>query len=139
MTYDVATLKTQAQCLEAKASLESELDGYQTRDAVNAFQDRKSGRADAAATARLAAATDKVAYLTQQLASPGLAPADRRRFEDQLLTANYQKARLTSRTADAGGAAAFLADVDADQIDAQVALLSGAIAAVQARHDALPA
>jgi hypothetical protein len=29
--------------------------------------------------------------------------------------------------------------VDADQIEAQVDLLSGAIAAVQARHDALPA
>ena len=56
-----------------------------------------------------------------------------------MLTANYQKARLQNRTADTGGAAAFLADVDSDQIDAQVALLTGAIAAVQARHDALPA
>jgi hypothetical protein len=139
MTYNVNSLKDRAQCLEAKTSLEAELDGYQTRDAVNAYQDRQSSRADATATTRLAAATEKVAYLTQQLASPNLAPADRRRFEDQLLTASYQKSRLTNRTADAGGAAAFLADVDVDQIDAQVAVLSAAIAAVQARHDALPA
>ena len=139
MTYNVNSLKDRAQCLEAQAALEAELDGYQTRDTVNAYQDRQSNRADATATTRLAAAADKVTYLTQQFATPSLAPADRRRFEAQLLTATYQKARLTTRTADAGGAAGFLADVDVDQVDAQVAVLSGAIAAVKTRHDALPA
>ncbi|AMR28513.1 hypothetical protein A0257_16375 [Hymenobacter psoromatis] len=139
MTYNVNTLKDRAQCLEAQTSLEAELDGYQNRDQNLAFQDRRNDRSDASATTRLAAATDKVNYLTQQLAGPNLAPADRRRFEDQLLTATYQQARLTSRTADAGGAAGFLADVDSDQIDAQVTVLSGAITAVKARHDALPA
>jgi ABC-type amino acid transport substrate-binding protein len=74
MTYNVNSLKDRAQCLEAKTSLEAELDGYQTRDAVNAYQDRQSSRADAAATTRLAAATEKVAYLTQQLASPTWRP-----------------------------------------------------------------
>ncbi|SHK95624.1 hypothetical protein [Hymenobacter psychrotolerans] len=139
MAYDVKTLKDRAQCLEAKASLEAELDGYQNRDQNLAYQDRREGRAGASATSRLATATDRVKYLTDQLARPDLAAADRRRYEDQLLTANYQKARLQNRTADTGGAAAFLADVDADQIDAQVDLLSGAIAAVQAHHDTLPA
>ncbi|MCB2378234.1 hypothetical protein LGH70_11605 [Hymenobacter sp. BT635] len=65
--------------------------------------------------------------------------ADRRRYDDQLLTATYQKARLQNRSADSAAAAAFLAAVDSGQVDAQVAWLSGAIAAVQSRHDALPA
>lgn len=139
MAYDVNTLKDRAQCLEAKKSLEAEIDGYQNRDSNLAFQDRQEGRAGASAATRLATATDRVSYLTDQLARPDLAAADRRRYDDQLLTATYQKARLQNRTADSGGAAAFLADVDSDQIDAQVALLTGAIAAVQTRHDALPA
>lgn len=139
MAYDVNTLTTRAQCLEAKASLEAELDGYQNRDQNLAYQDRREGRAGASYASRLATATDRVSYLTDQLNRPDLAAADRRSYQDQLLTANYQRARLENRAADSGGAAAFLAEVDADQIDAQVALLTGALTAVQARHDALPA
>ena len=139
MAYNVNTLKDRAQCLEAKASLEAEIDGYQNRDQNLDYQDRREDRADASAATRLATAISQVSYLTEQLARPDLSAKDRRRYEDQLLTTNYQKARLQNRTADSGGAAAFLTEVDADQVDAQVALLSGAIAAVQARHDALPA
>ncbi len=139
MTYDVNTLKDRAQCLAAKASLEAELDGYQNRDQNQAFKDRQAGRTDATTAGQLAKATDQVAYLTQQLAGTSLSPADRERYEDQLLTANYQKIRLTHRAASAGGTAVFLADVDADQVAAQVQVLTGAIAAVQTRHDALPA
>ena len=139
MTYDVNTLKDRAQCLEAKASLETELDGYQNRDQNQAFQDRKAGRAEATVASQLAKATDQVAYLTQQLAGTSLSAADRDRYEDQLLTATYQQSRLARRAASAGGVTSFLADVDVDQVDAQVAVLTGAIAAVQTRHDALPA
>ncbi|MBT9394317.1 hypothetical protein KLP40_14190 [Hymenobacter sp. NST-14] len=133
------TLQNRAQCLTAKASLEAELDGYQNRDQNLAFQERREGRTEASVATRLASATNQVNYLTDQLARPDLSATDRQRYQNQLLTANYQKAKLQNRSAGSGGAAAFLADVDADQIDAQVALLTGAIAAVQARHDALPA
>jgi len=139
MPYDVNLLKSRAQCLQAKASLEAELDGYQNRDQNEDFRDRQAGRASATASSRLATYTDRVKYLTDQLARPDLAAADRDRYDDELLTANYQKSRLTKRSADTGSAATFLADVDADQLDAQVTLLRGAIAAVQTRHDALPA
>ncbi|MFD2786289.1 hypothetical protein [Hymenobacter rubripertinctus] len=139
MAYDVNTLKDRAQCLEAKTSLEAEIDGYQNRDQNLAFQDRRDGRAEVSVATRLASATGQVSYLTDQLARPDLSPTDRRRYEDQLLTATYQQAKLQKRSADSGGSAAFLAAVDADQIDAQVALLNGAITAVQQRHDALPA
>lgn len=88
---------------------------------------------------QLASAASQVTYLTQQLARPDLSAADRRRYEAQQLTVTYQQARLTNRSADTGGSASFLADVDADQVDAQVAVFSGAVIAVKARHDALPA
>ena len=139
MPYDVNLLKSRTQCLQAKASLEAELDGYQNRDQNEDFRDRQAGRASATASSRLATYTDRVKYLTEQLARPDLAAADRARYDDELLTATYQKARLTKRSVDTDGTATFLADVDADQLDAQVALLRGAIAAVQAHQDALPA
>lgn len=139
MPYDVNLLKSRAQCAAAKASLEAELDGYQNRDQNEDFRDRQAGRASATASSRLATYTDRVKYLTEQLARPNLAAADRARYDDELLTATYQKARLTKRSVDTDGTATFLADVDADQLDAQVALLRGAIAAVQAHQDALPA
>ncbi|TYZ06019.1 hypothetical protein FY528_19855 [Hymenobacter lutimineralis] len=139
MAYDVNTLKDRAQCLAAKKSLEAELDGYQNRDQNQAFQDRREDRTDESVSSRLATAIDRVNYLTGQLARTDISEQDRTRYNDQLLTANYQKARLQNRSADSGGAAEFLAQVDADQVDAQVALLTQAIAAVQARHDALPA
>ncbi|QHJ09361.1 hypothetical protein [Hymenobacter busanensis] len=133
------TLKTRPQCLEAKDKLEAELDGYQNRNQNLDFQDRRDGRTDASTAQRLAKATSQVTYLTEQLANTGLSEKDRLRFEDQLDTATYQQKRLSRRATNAGGAEDFLAEVDADQVDAQVTLLSGAIAAVQARHDALPA
>ncbi len=140
MTSNVNLLRTRVECLIVKASLEGELDGYQNRDQNLAYQDRRDDRTDATVTTSLATATGRVTYLNEQLARPGLGADDRTRYEDQLLTATYQQARLTRRAAAAeGGPAAFLAEVDADQIDAQVAILTAAIAAVQARHDALPA
>lgn len=139
MAYNVNTLKTRAQCLTAKAALEAQLDGYSNRDQNLAFQDRQEERADASVAARLTTATKQVTYLTDQLARPDLSDADRTRYQDQLITANYQKARLQNRSADTGGAAEFLDDVKSDGIDLQVGLLTEAIDDVQARHDALPA
>ncbi|TLM90035.1 hypothetical protein [Hymenobacter jeollabukensis] len=132
-------LKTRAQCLDAKEKLEAELDGYQNRDNNLAFQDRREGRADASAASRLSKATARIAQLTDQLAQTDLSEKDRLRYQRELVTANYQKDLLDLRPTSTGGVDEFLADVDSDQVDAQVALLTQAIADVQARHDALPA
>lgn len=139
MAYDVNKLKTRAQCLEAKKKLEAELDGYQNRDNNLAYQDRREGRTDETIAQRLAKATERVTSLTSQLANPNLMEDERTRLEGQLDTAEYQKRQLNRRSTSSGGVDEFLADVDSDQVDAQVALLTQAIAAVQTRHDALPA
>ncbi|MDO7875289.1 hypothetical protein Q5H93_11140 [Hymenobacter sp. ASUV-10] len=139
MAYDVSLLKTRAECITAKTALEAELDGYQNRDQNDDFQDRQAGRAQASLSSRLTTATNRVTYLDGQLARPDLSDADRARYEDEHLTATYQKARLAKRAAASGGAPAFLEQVDETQVDGQVAILSQAIADVQVHHDGLSA
>lgn len=139
MAYDVNKLKTRAQCLEAQEKLEAELDGYQNRDNNLAFQDRRESRADASAATRLSKATERITQLDAQLARTDLSEKDRLRYQRELVTANYQRDLLGLRPTSLGGVDEFLADVDSDQVDAQVALLTQAIAGVQTRYDALPA
>lgn len=139
MAFDVNLLKTRPQCVTAKASLEAELDGYSNRNQNLDFQDRQTGRSETSVASRLATAISQLAYTTQQLARPDLSDTDRQRYKTQQLTARHQKERLESRAEDEGGSNAFLADVDADQVDGQVAILTAAIAAAQTCHDALPA
>jgi len=138
-TYDVNLLKTRAECVTAKAALEVKLDVFQNRDQNDSFQERQAGRAEASVSSRLTTAGNQVDYLTGQLARTDLSEADRKRYEDELLTANYQKARLTNRAADTGGAPAFAGQVGDVLVDVQVAVLTQAIADVQAHHDALSA
>ena len=139
MAFDVTLLKTRAQCLAAKASLEAELDSYSNRDTNLDFHDRQAVRSETSVASRLATATSQLAYATQELARPDLSDADLKRYKAQQMTARHQKERLESQAEEEGGTSAFLADVDADQVDGQVAILTSAIAAAQTRHDALPA
>jgi hypothetical protein len=139
MAFDVNLLKTRAQCLAAKASLEAELDSYSNRDQNLAFHDRQATRSETSVASRLATATSQLAYATQELARPDLSDVDRKRYKAQQLTARHQKERLESQSEEEGGTSAFLADVDADQVDGQVTILTSAIAATQTRHDALTA
>lgn len=138
-TYDVTLLKTRAECVTAKAALEVKLDVFQNRDQNDSFQERQADRAEASVSSRLTTASNQVDYLTGQLARTDLSEADRKRYEDELLTASYQKARLTNRAADTGGAPAFAEQVGDVLVDVQVAVLTQAIADVQAHHDALSA
>ncbi|WP_046243370.1 hypothetical protein [Hymenobacter terrenus] len=136
---DVNLLKTRSQCVAAKSALLAEVDGYQNRDQNLDYQDRVADRSETSVAARLATATSQLAYATQELARPDLSDADRKRYKAQEMTTRHLKERLENRAEEEGGTNAFLADVDADQVDAQVAVLTTAIAAVQAHHDGLPA
>jgi len=139
MPANVNLLLTRADCVLAKEALEAELDGYQNRDQNDAYQDRREGRTEGSAAARLATVTGQVTYLQAQLARTDLSAAERVRNEGLLDSATYQQRRLNRRTTGGGGAPAYLGEVDNDQTDGQVAILTAAIAAAQTRHDALPA
>ncbi|GAA4045989.1 hypothetical protein GCM10022409_35050 [Hymenobacter glaciei] len=139
MAFDVNLLKTRSQCIAAKNSLEAELDSYSVRNTNLDFRDRQAERSETSVASRLATATSQLAYATQELARPDLSDVDRKRYKAQQMTARHQKERLESQAEEEGGTTAFLADVNADQVDGQVAILTAAIAATQTRHDALPA
>lgn len=137
MAFDVNLLKTRAQCLAAKVSLEAELDSYSVRNVNLDFRDRQADRSEISVASRLATATSQLAYATQELARPDLSDVDCKRYKAQQMTSRHQKERLESQAEEEGGTTAFLADVDADQVDGQVATITAAIAAAQTRHDAL--
>ncbi|MDB5268870.1 MAG: hypothetical protein JWP58_1910 [Hymenobacter sp.] len=139
MAFDVNLLKTRAQCVAAKASLEAELDSYSNRDTNLDYRDRQAQRSETSVASRLATATSQLAYATQELDRAELSDADRKRYKAQQMTARHQKERLESQAEEEGGTSAFLADVDADQVDGQVTILTAAITAVQIRHEALSA
>lgn len=139
MPLNVSVLTTRAECTEALADLNGELDGFQQRTSNLAFAGRQSGRTEAEANARRAGATAEISAYTAILAQPDL-PADMRRLnESKLRRANDRLDNLNDRGSARTGAAALLAEVDAEQVTAQVAVLTDAIAQVTARRDALPA
>lgn len=139
MIFNVNLLKTRPQCIAAKASLEAELDNYNNRDQNLDFHDRQAVRSETSVASRLATAISQLAYANQELARPDLSDADRKSNKTREMTARHLKERLENQSEEEGGTIAFLADVKADQVDGQVAILMAAIAATQTRHDALSA
>lgn len=139
MPFDKNLLTSHAECDEATAELDAELDTLQHRDDTIAYHDRQDGRVATKTASRLAVLGARIASYTTTLAQPDLDATTRRTVEDQLLTATYQKTKLTNRAAARTGAAAFLADVDAEQVARQVAALTEAKALVATRRAELPA
>ena len=69
----------------------------------------------------------------------GLTQAEQCAAQRALIAATARRDNLALSNAAVSGPAAYLADVDADQVDAQIATLDAAIQAVTARKAALPA
>ncbi len=139
MPANPTTLTTRAECDEALASLQLELAAYQHRTSNQAYADEQAGRQAGTTAARLAKATADVAHYTAEAARPGLTPTELRSAKNALITATAQRDRLGLASAAQTGSAAYLSDIDADQVNAQVVVLTGAIAQATARKAALPA
>ena len=139
MALALSLLTTKAECDTVLADLAAELDTYQQRDSTLDYQDRQSARTKDDVTARLAGVTAEIAAYTAILATPNLTEALRKQNESKLRKANDRKDNLSERGEARTGAAAFLAAVDADQVAAQVAVLTGAETQVTTRKAALPA
>ena len=138
MALDLTLLTTKAECDTVLADLAAELDTYQQRDSTLGYQDRQTTRTQEDVTARLAGVNAEITAYTAILATPSLPEAMRKQNESKLRKANDRKDNLTERGTARAGAAAFLADVDATQVDAQVTVLTGAQTEVTARKAALP-
>jgi hypothetical protein len=138
MALDLTPLTTKAECDEALASLTAELDGYQQRDSRLAYQDRQTDRTSTGLTGQLAGVNGEIAGLQAALATPGLPANMRKQYENKLRRANDYKDNLNERSSTRTGSAAVLTAVDNAQLDAQVAILTDAIAQVEARKGQLP-
>lgn len=133
------TLKTWADCDAATAGLNLELRTYEHRDYNLTYADENAAAQATTNAARLAKATADVARYTEDLARPGQTPAEKTRTQRALITATAQRDRYTLTSEALTGSSAYLADVDADQIDGQVAILTAAKAAVAAHRATLSA
>jgi hypothetical protein len=138
MALNLNLLTTQAECDTAQAGLAAELDTYQVRDTNLDYRDRQSTRTKDDVAAQLAGADAEVAAYTAILAMPNITDTMRKLNESKLRRTNDRRDNLTERGEARTGAPAFLADVDAAQNAAQVALLTDAQAQVSTRKAALP-
>lgn len=138
MALDPSLLTTKAECDTVLTDLAAELDTYQQRDSTLDYQTRQSTRTQDDVTARLAGVNAEITAYTAILATPNLTDALRKQNESKLRKANDRKDNLTERGTSRAGAAAFLADVDAAQVAAQVLVLTDAQTQVTARKAALP-
>lgn len=127
------------ECTEALTSLQKELALYQHRDSNVVWADGQAADQAASRASRLAKATADVAHYTGEVARPGQTLVELTRNRKALISATAQRDVLTLDSAAQGGSVAYLTDVDADQLTAQVAVLTAAVQQVQARLAALPA
>ena len=139
MPADVTLLRTQAECDAALASLTKEQGTYAHRDYNQTYADGVATDRATTTTAQLAKATDDVAHYTSEVARTGLTRTEMNAARRALISATARRDNLQVSSEAVTGAAAYLSDVDADQVDAQIATLQAAINAVQARKAALPA
>ena len=138
MAASLSTLTTRAECDEALTGLAAELASYQHRGSnITWADDQTTSRATTTAT-RLAKATADVAHYTTEVARTGQTAVELRRVQGALITATAQRDHLALATTALTGATAYLADVDADQVDGQIAILTAAQTAVTAHRATLP-
>jgi len=139
MPADVSLLTTRAECDLALASLTKEKAAYARRDYNQTYSDTAATDRATTIAAQLAQATDAVAHYTAEVARPGLDENALRTAKRALIAARGRRDNLELSGETTSGPLAYLADVDADQVDAQLATLEAAIQAVGTRKAALPA
>jgi hypothetical protein len=138
MAADVNLLTTKAECDQALESLTREKATYAHRDYNQTYADGVATDRATTLTAQLAKAADDVTRYTADVARTGLTDVEKRASQRALITATARHATLELNNAAVTGPTAYLADVDADQVDAQIATLATAMQAVMDRKDALP-
>lgn len=138
MPLTLSLLTTRAECDEALADLTGELDGYQQRTSNLDFADRRTERTQADVDGRLAGVEAEIAAYDAMLAAPNLTPTLRRQTESKLRRANDRRDNLNDRGGSRSGVSRLLSEVDADQVAAQVQVLTDAMAQVTAHKATLP-
>ncbi|GAA3997783.1 hypothetical protein GCM10022408_05670 [Hymenobacter fastidiosus] len=128
-----------ADLLTARQDLEAELDTYQNRDSNLGYTDRQVARGKAETAALLTGVEAEIGMYTTMLATPGLSARLLKQNQSKLRRANDRRENLTDQGGARSGPARILAAVDAEQVDAQVVVLTDAQTQVTTHRATLPA
>lgn len=139
MAIDYSVLTTRAECDAATQELDFELKTFATRDANLDLADDRAGRAKDNTAAQLSKVNGEIASLDYRLAQPGLDATTQADLADEREGYVVQRKKLEKRNRQATGPNRLLADVDAEQIAIQVALLNQVKAGIAAHRATLPA
>lgn len=139
MALDYSSLTDRAICDAAIAELEFELKTYTARDLVSEVTDARANRTQSSTAAQLAKVNSQIAQKDLLLATPGLDPDTFETTTDERAALLVRRTALTKRNRLASGLDRFLANVDAEQVNSQIATLTTAKDGVAARRATLPA
>lgn len=124
MPVDYALLTDRAMCDAATAEIDFELKTYTTHEAVGELADTRAARTKTSTTAQLASVNSKIAAADILLATAGIDPALLEKTTDERAALLVRRTTLTKRGRNTDGLNHFLSDVDAVQVDNQVATLT---------------
>jgi hypothetical protein len=139
MAANVNLLTTKAECDQALESLTKEKAAYLHRDYNQTYADGVADDRASTVATRLAKATADVTHYTTEVARTGLTPVELRAAKRALIAATSRRDNLELSSEATTGHLAFLAEVDDDQVDAQIATLENAIQVVTAHKGTLSA
>ena len=139
MAVDSALLTDRAICDSATAEIEFELKTYTTREAVGELADTRTERSKNSTAVQLAVVNSKIAAADILLATAGIDPDLLEKTTDDRAALLVRRTTLTKRGRNAEGLNHFLSEVDAEQVDAQVATLTTVKAGIATRRATLPA
>lgn len=139
MPVDYVLLTDRALCDAATAEIEFELKTYATREAVGELADTRTERSRNSTTAQLAVVNSKITAADVLLATAGIDPALLEKTTDDRAALLVRRTTLTKRGRSADGLNHFLSEVDAEQVDSQVATLTTVKAGIATHRATLPA
>lgn len=139
MALDYSSLTDRAMCDAATAEIDFELLTFTTREVVGTLADTRTERSKNSTSAQLAAVNSKIAAADILLATAGIDPDLLEKTTDDRAALLVRRTTLTKRGRNAAGLDHFLSDVDAEQVDTQVATLTTIKSGIVAHRATLPA
>ncbi|RYU78212.1 hypothetical protein [Hymenobacter persicinus] len=139
MALDLTLLTTRAECDDVLQDLEAELETYQHRDSNLSYTDSRVARSKAETGAQLLQVEAEIGMYTGMLATPGISASLRKQYETKLRRANDRRDNLRDQGGARSAPARVLAAIDAEQIDAQVSVLTAAQSQVTSHRATLAA
>ncbi|WP_046244934.1 hypothetical protein [Hymenobacter terrenus] len=139
LTLDFTSLDTWAKCDKATEEVTFERKSFTVRDASIDLADERADRSQASGIAALAKKDGEILSTQNLLATAGLTPEARQDTADELELLQAQRKQIVKRNRQTSGTASFLADVDAGQVESQVAVLTAVLDGIATQRATLSA